>query len=66
MSVGGGSIECEKFDTEKPKPVYALYHFGDIVDYCQENGIRIWEYALENEGEEILMYMHKIWKEMCI
>lgn len=64
LSVGGGSIECEKFDTEKPKPVYSLYHFGDIVDYCQENAIRIWEYALENEGEDILVYMHKIWKAM--
>ncbi len=64
LSVGGGSIECEKFYVEKPRQVYVLHHFGDIARYCQEHAIRIWEYALENEGEEILAYMHKIWKVM--
>jgi len=64
LSVGGGSIECEQFQSEKPKQVYDLHFFNDIVSYCKERSIRIWEYALENEDEGIWDYMQTIWNAM--
>lgn len=64
LSVGGGSIECEKFYVEKPKQVYTHHRFDDIVTYCKDHSVRLWEYVLENEDDEISDYMLTIWQTM--
>ncbi len=64
LSVGGGSIECEKFHNETPKRIYKMSRFDDIVKYCKAQSIRVWEYALEVEGDGICDYMHQIWDAM--
>ncbi len=64
LSVGGGSIECEKLYVEKPKIVYTHHRFDDIVSYCREHSVRLWEYVLENEDDEITEYMLTIWQTM--
>lgn len=63
-SVGGGSVVFEGEDTEEEKNVYPLNSFSEIADYCAKNNKRIWEYAVECEGEEILDYLHKVWEIM--
>lgn len=63
-SVGGGSVVFEGENTEEEKNVYPLNSFSEIADYCAKNNKRIWEYAVECEGEEILDYLHKVWKIM--
>lgn len=64
LSVGGGSILCEKFHSETPKRIYKLSRFDDIVQYCKSHSLRVWEYALEVEGNEIYDYMQQIWDAM--
>ncbi len=68
LSVGGGSIVFENQDVETPKTVYKQSKFYDISNYCQKKNIRLWEYALENEDDDFMDYMTKIWNVMknCI
>ena len=64
MSVGGGSIVFDGQDYQKPPVVYKHNKFCDISDYCQDKEIRLWEYVVENEGDEIIEYTHNIWQAM--
>ena len=64
MSVGGGSILYEGQDLEDAPGVYRLHTFSDIAAYCREHSLRLWEYAVEQEGEGFLDYMESIWDVM--
>ena len=64
FSVGGGSIVFENEFMQEKKKVYTLSKFEDIFNYCKDNGIRIYEYAIKNEDEYFPDYMKKIWKVM--
>ncbi len=64
LSVGGGSIVFENDAVEKPKRIYKLDKFNDISDYCKENGIRLWQFVLENEDSDFIKYMTEIWETM--
>ena len=64
MSVGGGSIAFENDTTNTPELVYSHTGFSEIADYCKECGIRLWEYAFQNEGEQFGEYMHNVWSAM--
>ena len=64
FSVGGGSIAFENDVTQKPERIYELNRFSDIAKYCEEKNIRLWQYAIENEGEDFLKYMFGIWEAM--
>lgn len=44
--------------------VYDLHTFGDISEYCKSNGLRLWEYALQNEAPDFLVYMENVWEVM--
>lgn len=63
-SVGGGSIEIEGRAVSLEKEIYPHKNFEEIKKYCQENKIRLWQYAEEFEGEEIWQYLEEIWKAM--
>ncbi|MCQ2398897.1 MAG: L-serine ammonia-lyase, iron-sulfur-dependent, subunit alpha [Clostridia bacterium] len=63
-SIGGGEIVV---DGEKPivkTDVYPLSTFTEISDFCQKNGIRLWEFATKYEGEDILDYAKTVWSAM--
>ena len=64
MSVGGGSIVFENSPKHKPGKIYSLSSFSDIADYCRDKSVRLWEYAVETEGEDFLEYMYGIWEAM--
>ena len=64
LSVGGGSIVFENQTVKAPEQIYKLSKFNDISDYCQKNNMRLWEYVLENEDDDFLDYMKKIWEAM--
>ncbi|MBR2988265.1 MAG: L-serine ammonia-lyase, iron-sulfur-dependent, subunit alpha [Clostridia bacterium] len=64
ISVGGGSIVFEGQDLVKAPVIYKHDKFSDISAYCEESEIRLWEYVVQNEGEEILDYMQTIWEAM--
>ena len=64
FSIGGGSIVFEGDIVEKPERIYRHDKFSAIAKYCEEKGIRLWQYVLENEDEDFLNYMFSIWEAM--
>lgn len=63
-SVGGGSIVFAGQEYVKPSQIYDINSFSEIAEFCAENEIRLWEYVVQIEGEEILQYTLDIWKAM--
>jgi L-serine dehydratase len=64
MSVGGGRIKFEGTPLGEEARIYPLTTFTEIAAYCNEKGIRLWEYAEQIEGEGFYEYMKNIWKHM--
>ncbi len=68
-SVGGGTVVFEGEPAEKYIPfadgnIYPLNTYKEIKAHCKKNNIRLWQYAVECEGEEILDYLAVIWERM--
>lgn len=66
ISTGGGDIEVEGEETAD-KYVYKHTSFTDIVTYCSENGMTLYEYVEEAEPD-INDYLSNVWNVMkdCI
>lgn len=64
FSIGGGSIAFENDALKNPDRVYKLDKFSAIAKYCEEKNMRLWQYAVENEDDDFLNYMYKIWDTM--
>jgi L-serine dehydratase len=68
-SVGGGTVV---FDGEDPAlyakyaddSIYKLNTFSEIATYCNAKNMRIWQYAVECEGNELLDYLGDVWERM--
>ncbi len=67
-SVGGGEIVVAGRPADPHRQVYHEKSFAKIKSICQERGIRLWQYVLEQEGEEIYQHLDKVWQAMndCI
>ncbi len=68
-SVGGGTVVFEgepadKYEKYADDSIYPLNSFTEIAEYCRKKNIRIWQYAVECEGEEILTFLGKVWERM--
>ncbi len=64
LSVGGGDIKIAgREDTESPD-VYRESTFAEIAELCNKEGIRISDYVLMREGEEILDFLADVWHTM--
>lgn len=66
MSIGGGKVRFENKPYQTPKCVYNLTQFSDIAEYCNNKGLRIWEYVVECEDDNIYSYIYEIWQDMKI
>lgn len=64
FSVGGGDIEIQGKSAMAPAEIYSLESFADISDYCRKNGMRIWQYAQEVEGDSLWDYLEEVWNVM--
>ena len=66
-SVGGGKI-VEEGETDKgPESVYPKEKCGTmsrLLKYCSDEGMQIWEVALECEGPDIIDYIKEVWMVM--
>ena len=63
-SVGGGAIKVEgRTDTEGAN-IYPHSKLADIRAYCEEKGIRLYDYVFENEGEGLKEYLAEVWTAM--
>ncbi|MBR2616145.1 MAG: L-serine ammonia-lyase, iron-sulfur-dependent, subunit alpha [Clostridia bacterium] len=63
-SVGGGSIVVKGHPVYKPERIYPHDSFQEISEYCQEEGLRLWQYVERFEGSEIWDYLREIWHVM--
>lgn len=68
-SVGGGTIRLEgepdgTIDKYADDGIYPLNTFNDISKYCRAHKLRLWQYVLECEGEEIFGYLAEVWERM--
>ena len=63
-SVGGGAVLFEGEQPPVESEVYPLNTFTEISAYCKSQGMRIWEYVRECEGESVFDYLHKVWEQM--
>ncbi|MCM1533184.1 MAG: L-serine ammonia-lyase [Corallococcus sp.] len=64
FSIGGGEIMIAGETFEESEEIYEFNFFEEIKNYCKENGIRYWQYALLREGDGILRYVADIWRVM--
>ena len=65
FSVGGGSIVFEgEHKNKQVDSIYPYNSFRDIAEYCKNNEIRLWQYALEIEGEALQEHIARVWKTM--
>ncbi len=64
MSVGGGRIQVLGEELQAPKIYYDLHTFDDIRAYCEENDLRLWQFAERFEDADFWDYMTNIWETM--
>lgn len=63
-SIGGGEVVMDGQESESHNEVYKLNSFTEILKYCRERDIRIWQYVEECEGTEIWEYLAEVWSAM--
>lgn len=64
FSIGGGDVLVAGETFVEGKEAYPHKKFEDIKAYCIKHNLRLWQYALKFEDEDITDYMAKIWKAM--
>ena len=64
MSVGGGRIRALGEAEHKPSIRYEIKTFNDIRAYCEEHGLRLWQFAEHFEGPGFWEYMNDMWDAM--
>lgn len=62
-SVGGGTVIDDHTKIET-KDVYQHSSMDDVLEYCSDNGLQLWEYVFENEDSDIEDYLFGVWKVM--
>lgn len=64
MSVGGGDIEIEGERRPESEEIYPENTFAEISSYCKREGIRLSDFVVMREGEEIYEFLHTVWGVM--
>jgi L-serine dehydratase len=59
-SVGGGAIRDHDLEDWTPRGVYELSRMTDILRYCREHRLEIWQYVEECEGPLIWEFLGEI------
>ena len=62
-SVGGGALKEENSAARSPE-VYPQRSMAEVVDYCQNNGVPVWQLAETFEGPEIWEYLDEVLTRM--
>lgn len=63
-SVGGGTILFKGEMEEEPQHVYQQNTMSEILEYVDQQGISLYDYVLENEGEDFDHYLSDILEAM--
>jgi L-serine dehydratase len=62
-SIGGGAV----VDDSTPQETAGIYPHGTmdaIMGFCNDNGLKFWEYVEKYEGEEIWSFLGEAWEVM--
>lgn len=62
-SPGGGAI-LEEGEEPESFNVYPLSSMAQILAHCEQEGLGLWEYALDCEGDAIWPYLAEVWGAM--
>ncbi len=63
-SVGGGAIKWENEVKTESVARYPHNTFAGIRAYCEKHGVRLYDYVMECEGEEIRTFLFEVWQTM--
>lgn len=64
MSVGGGDIKIEGREPLTAENIYPESTFAEIAELCKHEGIRLSDYVVMREGEEIYDFLYTVWDAM--
>ena len=64
MSVGGGDIRILGRDDESFGQVYPEGSFAEIAEFCRARGIRLCDFVVMREGEDIYDFLYTVWDTM--
>lgn len=64
MSIGGGAIRIEGKPQMDSPDLYKEKNFTEIIAYCKQKGMHLYEYVIEAEGPEICDYLESVWLQM--
>ena len=62
-SIGGGAITDDFTETET-REVYPHRKMAEILEYCTQNGIQLWEYVFEFEEKNLREHLEEVWTVM--
>lgn len=63
-SIGGGAILWDGEEQPDEPEVYELSSFAEITAECARRNLRLWQYVVEKEGDDILEYLSAVWETM--
>ena len=61
LSVGGGDIKIIGRTEDEISDVYPETTFTEIAELCKKEGIRLSDYVIMREGEEIYSFLSDVW-----
>jgi L-serine dehydratase len=66
-SVGGGRVIIEGHSESDHPQVYPKEYstMRQILEYCNTEGMQLWEFAIQFEGNEILAFAEEVWSVMA-
>jgi len=62
-SVGGGAIK-EKGKVSENPDIYPLESLEEIISYCREKSLTLYDYVYEMEGDGFVLFLEEIWDAM--
>ena len=64
LSVGGGDIRIVGREDDGSAEIYKEQSFTEIAEICKNQGIRLSDFVIQREGEEIYEFLSKVWQTM--
>lgn len=64
FSIGGGEIVLAGEKLDEQQEVYPHDSFAQIKDFCTQNKMSLWQYAVHFEGEDVLNFALDVWHAM--
>lgn len=59
-SIGGGALLYDDGKIASPKQVYPHKNLNEIFEYCEQNGINLYDYVLTFEDANFKQYLYRI------